>query len=170
MQCGWLMMLDTINHLQYHMQAFFRIYVKFLFFKDRYTHTHILIYAKKPLINNNFFWIIYMCFEWLYFLFILSLSLDISPRNKNFFHLLVDLQRILALKLCPERYQGWEISVHRDNLEIYVDKAMYNFSHAHYFIQFCMVNLQCRYYPTSAPKIIINCFFNNWIQNIVINT
>jgi len=73
----------------------------------------------------------------------------------------------LALHHGPSTYDGWKISIKEENIQIYLDKAMYFQGYYHYYEQVHKINFLCLYWPTIAPKLILVSSFNNWVLEVV---
>ena len=95
---------------------------------------------------------------------------NITFEMKNFLHLPLDIQKIIALKNQPNLHDGWQIDNKEDNTNIYIDKSMYYVDFRHYHDQVEKINLIYFYWPISAPWLILDCTFNNWILNVAYHT
>jgi len=93
-----------------------------------------------------------------------------TSEMRNFLHLPIEIQKIIVLKNQPNSYDGWRLDNKGDNINIYIDKSMYYVDFRHYHDQNENINLICFYWPTSSPRLILDCSFNYWVLNIAYHT
>jgi len=90
-----------------------------------------------------------------------------TSEMRNFLRLPIEIQKIIVLKNPPNLYDGWRLDNKGDNINIYIDKSMYYVDPRHYHDQIEKINLICFRWPTSLPRLILDCSFNHWILNIM---
>jgi len=80
-----------------------------------------------------------------------------TSEMRNFLRFPIKIQKVIILRNPPNLYDGWRMDNKGDNINIYIDKSMYYVDSRHY---------HCFRWPTSSPRLILDCSFNHWILNI----